>query len=288
MSIVEKSTGADAASPSELDSISKQLVAARLNAEALPEFPGVVPRSLDDAYTVQMASIERWPDAIGGWKVGMIPAEFRDELGAERLCGPIYQSSISEIAPGAHKSLPIFHGGFAAIEAEFVFCIGTTIEPIPHERSDADLIELVASLHVGAEMASSPMADVNRLGPCCVVSDFGNNAGLLVGPAIPNWSTVAPDTLTAAVQVDGALVGTATANAIDGGLLSALRFLVDLSAKRGLVLPAGTYVSCGALTGIHDVTVNSTSEVDFGDFGTFAVGYEAMTPLKDRPALAKV
>ncbi len=47
--------------------------------------------------------------------------------------------------------------------------------------------QLVSGLHVGIEAAGSPLAAINELGPTVVVSDFGNNAGLLLGPAIPDW-----------------------------------------------------------------------------------------------------
>jgi 2-keto-4-pentenoate hydratase len=90
----------------ELDGISGRLVAARANAEALPDFPGQLPQTLDDAYTIQSASISRWPDEIAGWKVGMVPESYRERLAAERLTGPIFKSSVFRIkqcqsTPGA-------------------------------------------------------------------------------------------------------------------------------------------------------------------------------------------
>lgn len=272
--------------PSHLDSISQRLVSARARAEALSNFPGDIPATLGDAYSVQSASIARWQDAVAGWKVGMVPQEYRERLAAERLSGPVFRSLMDHVEPGETRTMAIYAGGFAAVEAEFVFRIAQTIEPDDREYSDADLISLVSGLHVGIEIASSPMADVNRLGPCCVVSDFGNNAGLLVGPDVPDWHTLSPDTLRVAVSVDGEVVGEAGSDAIEGGLLQALRFLVDLSAKRSLTLTPGTYVSCGAVTGIHEVTAQSRSVVDFGAFGQFFVEFTPMLPMPARLAQA--
>ena len=262
----------------DLDEISGRLVAARSDADSLPAFPGKLPDTLESAYAIQSASISRWPDKIAGWKVGMIPVEFRELLAAERLAGPIFESSVTIIEPNSARSMPIFSGGFAAVEAEIVLQLAATIEPVHKEYSDEELIDLVSELHIGAEIASSPMADVNRLGPCCVVSDFGNNAGLLVGPSVPHWSSLPLESLAATVSVDDVVVGTADASAIKGGPLQALRFLVDLCASRQLTLAAGTYVSCGAMTGIHDVTVASNSVVDFGSYGAFNVTFETMLP----------
>ena len=259
----------------ELDAISERLVAARMAAEALPGFPGALPDSLDDAYAIQTASIARWGDTVAGWKIGMIPADHRLRVGDERLAGPIFKSSIVRIESGATRTMPIYEGGFAAVEAEFVLELGCAIHPSGTEYSDADLIDLVSSLHVGVEIASSPMAAINQLGPTCVVSDFGNNAGLLLGPAVADWKSRDLDSMTAKVMIDGAVVGDATANAIPGGPLAALRFLLELVATRNIELPEGTLISTGAATGIHDVSVSSAARVDFGSFGWFNVMFES-------------
>ena len=248
-------------------------MAARAAAEALPGFPGALPDSLDGAYAIQEASIARWADSVAGWKIGMIPAGHRLRVGDERLAGPIFKSSIVGIEPGATRTMPIYAGGFAAVEAEFILELGRAVHPSDREYSDADLIDLVSSLFVGAEIASSPMAAINKLGPTCVVSDFGNNAGLLLGPAVANWNSRDLDSLTAKVMIDGAVVGDATASAIPGGPLAALRFLLGLAATRGFELPEGTLISTGAVTGIHSVSVSSAARVDFGPSGWFDVKF---------------
>jgi 2-keto-4-pentenoate hydratase len=263
--------------PKENDAVSRRLVWARLRAKALPDFPGQMPATLEEAYAIQAASIARWPDKVSGWKVGQIPVSHRQRLAAKRLAGPIFESSVFNIEPESSRTVPIYSGGFAAIEAEFIFVLGTTIEPSKRKYSDAELVEVVSALHVGAEIASSPMAAINDLGPCCVVSDFGNNAGLLIGPPVPDWSSRSLDSLLATVKVNEILVGTASANAIEGGPLQALRFLIHLCAAREIVLPEGAFISTGAATGIHVVRAGSKARVDFGALGGFDVAFEPMT-----------
>ena len=203
----------------------------------------------------------------------MIPADHRSRVGDERLAGPIFKSSIVGIEPGATRTMPIYAGGFAAVEAEFVLELGCAVHTEEREYSDSDLIGLVSSLFVGVEIASSPMAAINKLGPTCVISDFGNNAGLLLGPAVANWDSRNLDSMTATVMIDGALVGNAAASAIPGGPLAALRFLLGLAATRSIELPKGTLISTGAVTGIHEITVSSAARVDFGSCGWFDVKF---------------
>ncbi len=262
--------------PESDDLVSRALVSARASGTPLSAFPGDMPETMAQAYAIQSASITRWPDAVAGWKVGMLPPPAQERYSAERLAGPIFRSQVHEVATGSSTAMPIFVGGFAAIEAEFVFRLGETVAPIDRQWSDAELAEVVAALHIGAEIASSPMAEINNLGPTVIVSDFGNNAGLLLGPEIADWQTVRPEDLPAKTSVDGAVVGEASAAAIQGGPIAAMRFLVALSADRGLELPAGTLVSTGASTGIHDVEATSISRVEFGDYGWFDVTFEPM------------
>ena len=228
------------------------------------------------AYAIQAASIERWPDTVGGWKVGMLSPQDQSRYSAERLAGPIFRSQIHKISPGASIVMPIFVGGFAAIEAEFVFKLGETIDASNRECLASDLVDWIAGLYVGAEIASSPMAAINRLGPTVVAADFGNNAGLVLGPEIPNWRSIDPAELPAKVIVDGDVVGEASAAAIPGGPLAALQFAVSTASARDIELPAGTLISTGAATGIHDVQTSSSSRIEFGEYGGFDVAFEPM------------
>ena len=263
--------------PERDDAISWALVSARTNATPLSSFPGEIPGSMAEAYAIQDASIARWPDSVRGWKVGMLSPSDQNRFASERLAGPIFHSQIHEVTSGSSTAMPVFVGGFAAIEAEFVFRLGQTVEPNDRQWSDEELADIVAGLHIGAEVASSPMAEINKLGPTVVAADFGNNAGLLLGPEIPNWQVASPEQLPAKVSVDGDVVGDASAAAIPGGPIGALRFIVALAALRGLELPAGTLVSTGASTGIHDVEESSQSRLEFGEYGWFDVTFEAMS-----------
>jgi len=256
------------------DAISKCLVEARLNGNSLPDFPGRLPDALEQAYAIQTASIERWPDEVAGWKVAMLPPNDRKRFPAERLAGPVFRSLVYAAQPGSCTAVSVYEGGFAAVEAEFVLELGTKITPSNRSYSDEELMDVISAVYGGAEIASSPMAVAVQRGATSIISDFGVNAGVVLGPEIPAWRSLPMDSLTAAVTVDSVLVGEATAAAIPGGLLQALRFLIDLSAWRHVELPAGTLVSSGAVTGVHDVQLSSVARVDFGPFGSFDLAFE--------------
>ena len=257
------------------DEVSRRLVGARLGARPLADFPGRLPVTLEQAYAIQSASADRWPDEVAAWKVGKLSAPDQERFQTEKYAGPIFQSSIRTAGRGSCEAMAIYEGGFAAIEAEYALELGSAVPPSEKDYSDEELADLVRAVYGVAEVASSPMAVVNELGATSVISDFGANAGLVVGPKISGWRSLGPESLFASVAVDDCTVGEANSEPIERNPLQALRFLIGLCASRGIVLPEGALISTGALTGVHHVLVGSTARVSFESFGSFEVRFEA-------------
>ncbi|MBD0427421.1 2-keto-4-pentenoate hydratase [Aquisalinus flavus] len=247
--------------------ISDSFTAARQQARGLADFPGALPETLEEAYAIQSMSIAAWPDEVAGWKVGMVPPDYRARFADSRLAGPIFKSSV-HVYGGEPIAMPVFADGFAAIEAEFVFIIGRDIAPSPQPLSLEQAAEYVSALHIGVEIASSPLPTINDLGPTSIISDFGNNAGLIIGPEIAGWQSIAHEDLPVRVVIDGGEAGSANASAIpDGGPIAAVAFLIPLLGRRGIRLKAGDAISSGAVTGVHQAPVGAVSRADFGAFG---------------------
>lgn len=243
----------------DLDSIiaiSDALMTARRELKLLPIFPGIMPETLEAAYAVQSRSIEKWNDDVVGWKVGGVPAAYLDRFSDKRLVGPIFAKNTLYSEEGGLSVMPVF-GGFAAIEGEFIFSIGETPEQ--------------DKLHIGVEIASSPLQSINDMGPIAVICDFGNNRGLIVGPEIKNWRDLNPEAFEVKTQIDGEIVGTKTINSFPGDGLEALAFMRLHAEKYGVTLPVGTYISSGAITGVHESKAGAKSTVDFGPLGTLNI-----------------
>ena len=235
-----------------LRAISDELVRARATGNALPGPPAGLPEDLDEAYRIQDRSIACWEDEVRGWKVGGVPAAYSDRYAEKYLAGPIFASGVRKANGSSRVAMPVFAGGFAAIEPEFVVMLGKT------EQQDR--------LFIGAEIASSPIPDINDYGPCAVISDFGNNNGLLLGPEVPDWrSHSGPVRVT--TFIDGKEIAAKDVSGFPGPALEALAFLRALANKRGYDLPAGTFVSTGAITGVHEAGVGAQSVLDFGELG---------------------
>lgn len=195
----------DAATPPSstpaLSAIAQRFVEARRAGASLPDFPGQIPDDLVTAYQVQDIAISQWHDHVVGWKVGYIAAERRDASGDERLLGPIFSRKVWN-ATGGTTEFPIFVGGFGAVEAEYVLMLGADAPADQTHFTPEQAAELPATLFIGVEIASSPLATINQLGPRVVISDFGNNNGLILGPEVTDWLARDEAALTAQTLID--------------------------------------------------------------------------------------
>ncbi|MDH5259993.1 MAG: fumarylacetoacetate hydrolase family protein [Gammaproteobacteria bacterium] len=258
--------------------IAKRFVDARQQARALTGFPGTAPTTLDDAYRIQDIAIELWGQRIGGWKVGRIPLDLEEKFESDRLAGPIFASTIHEVASGSTIEMPIFVGGFAALEAEFVVVIDRDAPADHWSWTPDEAREMIADLRIGLEVASSPLATINELGPAVVVSDFGNNLGLVVGPTIHDWQSRSLETMSCSARIDDQPVGEGGAYKLTGGIVRSVQFLLELAARRGLPLRAGDMIATGQTTGIHDIAVGQSGITDFGNDGWLGITTVAAKP----------
>jgi 2-keto-4-pentenoate hydratase len=246
------------------DEVATKFIAARANGAWLADFPGVIPASLNEAYRIQDLAISRIKDAVGGWKVGRIFPPQSDQFGSERLAGPIFSRAI-QVATATSASVgKIFVGGFGAAEAELLFKLRENTNPKQTQFSLDDAAQLVDSVHVGIEIASSPLATINDLGPPVIISDFGNNNGLIIGSEIKDWQNSDCANWQVSVMIDGDEVGVGSAAAFPDGPLGSVCFLLTLMAERGIKLAAGTWVSTGAISGVHSVKIGQQVEAHFG------------------------
>jgi 2-keto-4-pentenoate hydratase len=256
----------DSAKLATTDEIAARLVHARLERRPLEAYPGPLPSSLEEGYRIQEAAIARWPDEIAGWKIGLVAPEMRARLGSDRIAGPIFSRDVRTARAGETVTFPVFTGGFAAVEGEFVFRMAADAPANKTSWTDAEAMDLVAAVHIGVETAGSPMAAINDLGSTVVSSDFGNNFGVILGPEIDNWRTRLND-IRVTTTIDGREVGAGNASVLPGGPIAGLNFLLAHLASRARPLRKGQLISSGAITGVHDILAGQTSVITFASVG---------------------
>ena len=239
-------------------------VSARLAARATPDYPGVLPTTMDEGYAVQEIAIGLYPDQIIGWKVGGVAPARQSALGTHRLAGPIFARNKWPIE--GDVVVKAIEGGFTAIEAEFLVRIGPNVDPAKTEWTIEEATAAVDGVFIGLEIAGSPLSAINDLGSAVVASDFGNNGGLVIGPELTDWRD-RMDAIQVETIIDGVSVGTGGSLSLVGGALESVRFLLEHCARWGRPLTAGTLVSTGAVTGVHRIYAGSESTCVFEGVG---------------------
>jgi 2-keto-4-pentenoate hydratase len=253
-------------------------VEARRTAGSFPAYPGAVPPDLEAAYRCQDEAIKLWDDSVAGWKVGWIPEPLSQKFGAQRLVGPIFSRGIKRAAAAEWVDVPVFAGGFAAIEAEFVFQLSRDAPANVAEWTVETARRFVRTMYIGIEIASSPLLNINDYGPAVIASDFGNNAGLLLGAEVADWQGRSLESMNCETRIDGVVVGRGNAAAVSGGPLAALAFALRRNALRGRPLRAGEYISTGAATGVHPIASGQSAEAIFTGLGSLRCRTVPMTP----------
>jgi 2-keto-4-pentenoate hydratase len=246
----------------ESKQIAQRFVDARLRTRSIKAYPGVKPVTMETAYAIQDAAIARYPGVLAGWKVGGVPESLQKALGVHRVAGPVFDRALWRADGVTSMRIGAIVGGFAAVEAEFVARIGA-IDPNQLNWTIEVTSESVDAMFVGVEIAGSPLSELNDLGPTAIVSDFGNHAGLLVGPEMPAWRNRMFD-VEVETRINGVRVGTGGAANLCGGPLESVRFLLEHCARRGRLLEEGMLVSTAAVTGVHRIEIGNTSVCVFG------------------------
>lgn len=258
------------------------LADARRRALRVTKFPGQLPTDISAAYDLQEAAIKIADVQIAGWKVAMIRPELRSALGAERFTGPILNGFVHESQVSEPVKATVYETGFSAVEAEFVFRIAQDLPENAEACTTDTVAAAVRSMHAGAEIVSSPIPTVNELGPIALISDFGGNAGCIVGPKISEWQNRVMMEMRTRTLVNDSLVGEGSAGNIPGGPLAALEFLARQLAGRGRKLRRGDIVLTGMTTGIHEVVPGDTTTIEFPGIATLNIALAGRSALSGR------
>ena len=251
--------------------LSQKLIAARASRTALAEFPGTLPDTPQEAYKVQDLCIAGWDDKLSGWKVAGLKPELHESFKAKRQSGPVFSKNIQFTDCSDHIKAPVFSEGFAAIEAEFVIELGDVSDLPSSNLTIEDAKKAIANVYMGIEIASSPMKNTHSYGTLSPICDFGNNAGVIIGPKVENWETMDLSEIAVSVKIDGDVVGSANTKPELEGPLGAITYLLEHLAERGHKVEKGTYISSGAITGAHQTIVGIPSEVTFEGVGTISL-----------------
>lgn len=258
---------------SQTDTIAAALVAARAKLRATDGFPGDVPDTPEEAYAVQYAAMRLRGHGLAGFKVGGVPQPFANAFPGGWLAGPISSEQVYAVDKNGTVDFPAFEGGMAAYEAEYMLTLsGLSRLSGPVSTLDAAKA-FVSGINIGAEIAGSPFRGTNGLGPGAIISDFGVQGGIVLGPAVALSELDRIGSVKVEVAIDQDNPFTAYPRMDDSGPFGALQFLLNhiQTLPNDIIVPDTLILSSGAITGVHQSRTDTSALFDFGAFGRFTV-----------------
>ena len=255
-----------------MTNLAERLWQARVRGGTVDRSDVTEPASLDEAYAVQAAVIQRLGHPTAGYKVGSTSKE------AQRILGTTEPGACPVPAPYLHASparLTIVAAQGPAIEGEFAFRLGKDLPPrdAPYDRADVtDAVDAVAgAIEVVGSRLAGGLAGKGRY---FTTADCGANIALVVGPWTTDWQSLDLPAHHVGIRIDGKPAGSGTGARALGDPMNVLVWLANHLSATGVGLTSGLCISTGTCTGLDQVAPGNRVVADFGSLGAVEIAFQ--------------
>lgn len=203
----------------------------------------LVPQTAEDAYRIQNETIaELGP--IGAWKVQPMPAT------GLPFAAPILARTI--FADGADLRASDYPS--LGLEVEVAVTLNRNLPLRSSGYTPAELQAAIGSLHLALEVLASRFVDRQLVPQLAGIADLQHSGAIVLGTAAPAQALPEFGCQAIELAIDGFVVAKTDGNATTANMLTALAWLADHVAARGLPLQAGMTVITGSRIGPLPVT----------------------------------
>lgn len=230
----------------------------------------LLPKTLEQAYDIQLATFRLRGMSSAGFKVGLTNAEAQYNAGA---IAPIAGRLASADILRSPARIALSHDHLRIVEAEVVFEVGCAVSADDMPLSEAEVRHRLSGAYAGIEICNSRLSGSDDAPLPAIVADNGNADRLVVGDRFTDWSfetlTDMPVTLTRRGRpvVDG------STHRVLGHPLKAVTWLVNWLGARGEGLKAGDLIASGSCTGMTEVAPDDAVVATFAGGARVAVDF---------------
>jgi 2-keto-4-pentenoate hydratase len=238
-----------------------EFAAARANGEYFPRawFDRL---SLDDAYRIQLALIERRGARRVGWKVGLTSRAIQQQF---QVHEPVFGCLLDEGRLGSghvFRHSELIAPGF---ENELCIVMGRDLAP---DATAADVAAAIAAVHPAFEVIET-RGDLTRQ-LALALADNAQQKAFVLGPALAGTALPALDRVTVGVRINGSKVAAADGSAVLGHPYNSVAWLAAKLAQFGEAVRAGDYIMSGSFTRQFPLNAGDRIEAAFAGIGTVA------------------
>lgn len=204
------------------------------------------PDSLEEGYAAQAALLRLLQDAgdgvIAGWKIAITSKAMQELCGIDQPCvGGLLNVGIQQ-SPGTAS---LANYGRLGLEFEIAMRIGQASANDGKDYDAKSVRALVDAVMPAFELVDDRNADYDAFDAPSIIADNTWNAGVILGAPIPNWQSLDWTTQQVTLHYNDE-VDTAVTGASLGNPFTALAFVANNLAERGLVLKPGDIVITGS------------------------------------------
>ena len=243
------------------------LIEARSTNEALIEFPNKSePTSVEDAFAIQDAVLEKMDAKIGAWKVGPATSSF------PATCAAIPSDNILRSPARLSNALRL-----KGVECEVAFRLSVDLPADSGPYTSDDVKASIATVMVAIEAVETRYSTWPVPEPLWALADSQNNEALIIGEEINFPNNVNIDNLCAKFAIDNNNIP--ASKGFPGGdpftliawLAEHLSSRAPIISKRGL--KKDDVITTGSWNGVDFACVNSIVSAEFENLGAARLTY---------------
>ena len=237
---------------------------AHRNSKRFERVPEVYrPRNLQEAYAAQDRFLElssTGSPSVAGYKIAVTSQVIQQLVGISHPCLGMIRSGSVHVSPA---SLPESGFHHVAIECEIAFTLKSHLDAVRDKQDRESVTTLIESCHPAFEIIDDRHADYSKMDALSLIADNCWCAGVVLGPAITDWQSLALDQLTGTLEINGKSAGQGVTRDALGHPLEGLAWIANTLAQQGKKLEAGMVVITGSII--------ATEVLNSGDAAVFEV-----------------
>ena len=229
------------------------------------------PRNLQEAYAAQDRYVELSSTSsppIAGYKIAVTSQVIQELVGISHPCLGMIRSGSVQTSPANLLESAFQH---VAIECEIAFTLKSNLEGIQDKQDRESVTTLIESCHPAFEILDDRHADYSKMDALSLIADNCWCAGVVLGPAITNWQSLALDELTGTLQINGKTVGEGVTRDALGHPLEGLAWISNTLSQQGKRLEAGMIVITGSIIATEFLSGDDTAVFEVERLGRTAL-----------------
>ena len=216
--------------------------------------------SLDDAYRLQLALIDRRGDKRIGWKVGLTSRAIQQQFEVHE---PVFGCLLAngKLASGhVFRRDELIAPGF---ENELCIVMGADLAP---DATPADVAAAIARVHPAFEIIET-RGDLTRQ-LALALADNAQQKGFVLGPAVERAALPELDKVMVSVRINNVEVATGDGSAVLGHPYNSVAWLAAKLAQFGERVKAGDWIMSGSFTRQFPLAKGDRIAAQFAGIGT--------------------